>query len=338
MTTNNAAASQLKLNVTNIKSVLVKGNKSMTRLKAFKAKTIFNMEQNDLRKKEEESLEAVKPKKKKITADKSPVKSKGGILNKLMTFAGIILGGVLVNALPAILKKLRDIFTSVFNFLKPVGKAIMGIINFISGDTMDMSKYDSQKANVDDQFAQMKIASEELNTEAENAAGLEKLLETPAEVDEIIGEGGKVDSETKESQVENEASQVASTENATDTGGMIETTTPEEKEKAAVQTMKSDPTVQKKNEGGKISTSKGNIKDSVPVLLSPGEFVINQKIAKTIGYEKLKQINTITTNSSAQISPKTPNDISMLNNGKKKGKTTIIMQTQVVEKVTPVPV
>ena len=338
MTTNNAAASQLKLNVTNIKSVLVKGNKSMTRLKAFKAKTIFNMEQDDLRKKEEESLEAVKPKKKKITADKSPVKSKGGILNKLMTFAGIILGGVLVNALPAILKKLRDIFTSVFNFLKPVGKAIMGIINFISGDTMDMSKYDSQKATVDDQFAQMKTASEELNTEAESAASLEKLLETPAEVDEIIGEGGKVDSETKESQVENEASQVASTENATDTGGMIETTTPEEKEKAAVQTMKSDPTVQKKNEGGKISTSKGNIKDSVPVLLSPGEFVINQKIAKTIGYEKLKQINTITTNSSAQISPKTPNDISMLNNGKKKGKTTIIMQTQVVEKVTPVPV
>ena len=338
MTTNNAAASQLKLNVTNIKSVLVKGNKSMTRLKAFKAKTIFNMEQDDLRKKEEESLEAVKPKKKKITADKSPVKSKGGILNKLMTFAGIILGGVLVNALPAILKKLRDIFTSVFNFLKPVGKAIMGIINFISGDTMDMSKYDSQKATVDDQFAQMKTASEELNTEAESAASLEKLLVTPAEVDEIIGEGGKVDSETKESKVESEASQVASTENATDTGGMVESTTPEEKEKAAVQTMKTDPTVQKKNEGGKISTSKGNIKDSVPVLLSPGEFVINQKIAKSIGYEKLKQINAITSNSSAQISPKTPNDISMLNNGKKKGKTTIIMQTQVVEKVTPVPV
>lgn len=338
MTTNNAAASQLKLNVTNIKSVLVKGNKSMTRLKAFKAKTIFNMEQDDLRKKEEESLEAVKPKKKKITADKSPVKSKGGILNKLMTFAGIILGGVLVNALPAILKKLRDIFTSVFNFLKPVGKAIMGIINFISGDTMDMSKYDSQKATVDDQFAQMKTASEELNTEAESAASLEKLLETPAEVDEIIGEGGKVDSETKESQVENEASQVASTEDATDTGGMVESTTPEEKEKAAVQTMKTDQNVQKKNEGGKISTSKGNIKDSVPVLLSPGEFVINQKIAKSIGYEKLKQINAITSNSSAQISPKTPNDISMLNNGKKKGKTTIIMQTQVVEKVTPVPV
>ena len=338
MTTNNAAASQLKLNVTNIKSVLVKGNKSMTRLKAFKAKTIFNMEQDDLRKKEEESLEAVKPKKKKITADKSPVKSKGGILNKLMTFAGIILGGVLVNALPAILKKLRDIFTSVFNFLKPVGKAIMGIINFISGDTMDMSKYDSQKATVDDQFAQMKTASEELNTEAESAAGLEKLLETPAEVDEIIGEGGKVDSETKESQVENDASQVASTEDATDTGGMVESTTPEEKEKAAVQTMKTDQNVQKKNEGGKISTSKGNIKDSVPVLLSPGEFVINQKIAKSIGYEKLKEINAITSNSSAQISPKTPNDISMLNNGKKKGKTTIIMQTQVVEKITPVPV
>ena len=336
--TTNSPASQLKLNVTNIKSVLVKGNKSMTRLKAFKAKTIFNMEQDDLRKKEEESLEAVKPKKKKITADKSPVKSKGGILNKLMTFAGIILGGVLVNALPAILKKLRDIFTSVFNFLKPVGKAIMGIINFISGDTMDMSKYDSQKATVDDQFAQMKTASEELNTEAESAASLEKLLETPAEVDEIIGEGGKVDSETKESQVENEASQVASTEDATDTGGMVESTTPEEKEKAAVQTMKTDPTVQKKNEGGKISTSKGNIKDSVPVLLSPGEFVINQKIAKSIGYEKLKQINAITSNSSAQISPKTPNDISMLNNGKKKGKTTIIMQTQVVEKITPVPV
>jgi hypothetical protein len=101
MTTNNAAASQLKLNVTNIKSVLVKGNKSMTRLKAFKAKTIFNMEQDDLRKKEEESLEAVKPKKKKITADKSPVKSKGGILNKLMTFAGNAFTKTPPNIIPA---------------------------------------------------------------------------------------------------------------------------------------------------------------------------------------------------------------------------------------------
>ena len=182
--TTNSPASQLKLNVTNIKSVLVKGNKSMTRLKAFKAKTIFNMEQDDLRKKEEESLEAVKPKKKKITADKSPVKSKGGILNKLMTFAGIILGGVLVNALPAILKKLRDIFTSVFNFLKPVGKAIMGIINFISGDTMDMSKYDSQKANVDDQFNQLKEASDQLNEDIKPITEVESLLGDSSELDE----------------------------------------------------------------------------------------------------------------------------------------------------------
>lgn len=335
MTTNNAAASQLKLNVTNIKSVLVKGNKSMTRLKAFKAKTIFNMEQDDLRKKEEESLEAVKPKKKKITADKSPVKSKGGILNKLMTFAGIILGGVLVNALPAILKKLRDIFTSVFNFLKPVGNAIMGIINFISGDTMDMSKYDSQKATVDDQFNQLKEASDQLNEDIKPITEVESLLGDSSELDEEGEIKGK--EEVIQDNQETEST-ITPTDNSTDTSGMVESTTPEEREKVAVETMKKDQNVQKKNEGGKISTSKGNIKDSVPVLLSPGEFVINQKIAKSIGYEKLKQINAITSNSSAQISPKTPNDISMLNNGKKKGKTTIIMQTQVVEKITPVPV
>ena len=211
----------------------------------------------------------------------------------------------------------------------------MGIINFISGDTMDMSKYDSQKATVDDQFNQLKEASDQLNEDIKPITEVESLLGDSSELDEEGEIKGK--EEVIQDNQETEST-ITPTDNSTDTSGMVESTTPEEREKAAVQTMKTDQNVQKKNEGGKISTSKGNIKDSVPVLLSPGEFVINQKIAKSIGYEKLKQINAITSNSSAQISPKTPNDISMLNNGKKKGKTTIIMQTQVVEKITPVPV
>ena len=188
------------------------------------------MEQDDLRKKEEESLEAVKPKKKKITADKSPVKSKGGILNKLMTFAGIILGGVLVNALPAILKKLRDIFTSVFNFLKPVGKAIMGIINFISGDTMDMSKYDSQKATVDNQFNQLKEASDQLNEDIKPITEVESLLGDSSELDEEGEIKGK--EEVIQDNQETEST-ITPTDNSTDTSGMVESTTPEEREELA---------------------------------------------------------------------------------------------------------
>ena len=333
--TTNSPASQLKLNVTNIKSVLVKGNKSMTRLKAFKAKTIFNMEQDDLRKKEEESLEAVKPKKKKITADKSPVKSKGGILNKLMTFAGIILGGVLVNALPAILKKLKDIFTSVFNFLKPVGKAIMGIINFISGDTMDMSKYDSQKATVDDQFSKLKTASDDLNSEIKPVSEIQSLLGDPSELDEEgeIKGGEEVVQENEVSET-NLSPEIQSSIDASS----LNQQSNDKIEETVVDAMRDNPQVEKKRMGGKIKTGKGFVEDSVPALLSPGEFVITRKIAERIGYGRLDNIINLKPSTSTHISPKTPNDISMLNNGKKKGKTTIIMQTQVVEKVTPVPV
>ena len=330
-----STAAQLKLNVTNINSVLVKGNKSMTRLKAFKAKTIFNMEQDELRKKEEDSLEAVKPKKKKITADNSPIKSKGGILNKLMTFAGIILGGVLINALPAILKKLKDIFTSVFNFLKPIGKFVMNLINFISGDSMDMSKYDAQKATVDDQFDKLKTASDDLNSEIKPVSEIESLLGDPSELDEEgeIKGGEEVVQENEVSET-NLSPEIQSSIDA----ASLNQQSSDNIQETVVDAMRDNPQVEKKRRGGKIKTGKGFAEDSVPALLSPGEFVITRKIAERIGYGRLDNIINLKPSGSTHLTPKKPNDISMLNKGKRKGRTTIVMQTQVVEKIVPVPV
>ena len=55
-----------------------------------------------------------------------------------------------------------------------------------------------------------------------------------------------------------------------------------------------NPDVPKMNEGGesgKAGDGGSNIKDSIPTLLTPGEFVFKRKIAEAIGYDRLNEIN-----------------------------------------------
>ena len=44
-------------------------------------------------------------------------------------------------------------------------------------------------------------------------------------------------------------------------------------------------------ESGKAGNGGSNIKDSIPTLLTPGEFVLKRKIAEAIGYDRLNEIN-----------------------------------------------
>ena len=132
---------QLKLNVTNIKSVLIKKNEN--RQKSEKKDDDQEKRKLSIKKKQEEE--------KKLTAGTSSLKKMassvkgaiakpgGSLFDKMMDFGLIVLTGILVNALPAIKNKLEEIFTTVGTFISPIVDTIQILINAVSNDAGNVS-------------------------------------------------------------------------------------------------------------------------------------------------------------------------------------------------------
>ena len=108
-------AEQLKLNVTNIKSVLINSDKKLGKIRA----TNSALKRKELQQEKQEAAE------KKIEMPRIPVVSQvfGSIkgvatsfLDKVLGFLGSILIGFVVTKLPEIMKEL----TKVYNFIKPI--------------------------------------------------------------------------------------------------------------------------------------------------------------------------------------------------------------------------
>lgn len=130
-----AQLKQLKLNVTNIKSILIKKNQN----------TKKTDKKEDDQEKKKLSVKKKKDEEKKLTAGTSSLKKMassvkgalakpgGSLFDKIMDFGLVVLTGMLVNALPAIKKKLEDIFTAVGKFVTPVVDTIQILINAVSG-------------------------------------------------------------------------------------------------------------------------------------------------------------------------------------------------------------
>jgi len=131
-----AQLKQLKLNVTNIKSILIKKNQNTK--KSDKKEDDQEKRKLSIKKKQEEE--------KKLTAGTSSLKKMassvkgaiakpgGSLFDKMMDFGLIVLTGILANALPAIKKKLEEIFTTVGTFISPIVDTIQILINAVSGD------------------------------------------------------------------------------------------------------------------------------------------------------------------------------------------------------------
>jgi len=130
-----AQLKQLKLNVTNIKSILIKKNQN----------TKKTDKKEDDQEKKKLSVKKKKDEEKKLTAGTSSLKKMassvkgalakpgGSLFDKIMDFGLIVMTGILANALPAIKKKLEDIFTAVGKFITPVVDTIQILINAVSG-------------------------------------------------------------------------------------------------------------------------------------------------------------------------------------------------------------
>tara|TARA_Y100000114_G_scaffold37585_1_gene33191 strand:- start:92 stop:1159 length:1068 start_codon:yes stop_codon:yes gene_type:complete len=341
----------LKLNADNIKSVLVKNTKIMSRLKVFKAKTIFKQKEAKKLAAEEKALELSKPKK-KIDPKKSPVGGRS-LLDKLLEASVFYVIGGLANVYGELIKAFKEPLAKIGEVLENFSKGYFAILEkireFFGGEK---SKIEQDMATVDAKSAELQIDKDESDALAEQGlseydtaqADLDAL--NPQEIDDAVGElkdeeeeeGGELEEAEEGGEATEAEVEGGEVEDGSDLGE-VESGTEEEAEEGVVEGMQENPDVPKMNKGGesgKAGSGGSNIKDSIPTLLTPGEFVLKRKIAEAIGYDKLNEINALQPPSVAQ---KKLDDISMLNTkvGNKKD-TVIINRTQVINTPTPVQV
>jgi hypothetical protein len=171
-----AELKKIKLNINNIKSVLLDGKKTVDEKQKERQDFLDKLEEDRKQSQEEKGLEKpLKPTKKPEM--KSPVKSASSIVDKMYTFVGAILGGILVNALPGIIEAIKKvieiakpIFTSVMEGLKPV-------FEFISGFMPEMDAYETDKAKADADIAAAQKQSDVIGKENDELGLVSKNIE-----------------------------------------------------------------------------------------------------------------------------------------------------------------
>ena len=137
-------AQKLKLNVTNIKSFLVTKNAEQAQLRQRK-------NQEETRKKQKIRLQE-KEKRLELSGIGSSVKSIGStiakapmnIFDKILGFGSLILAGILVNNLPGIAKKVKEMYDGFVEVIQPVVSGIKLVIGMMSGD-LDNPELDPDK-------------------------------------------------------------------------------------------------------------------------------------------------------------------------------------------------
>jgi rare lipoprotein A (peptidoglycan hydrolase) len=131
---------QLKLNVTNIKSFLIKKNSEARSLRIQKRTFLLTQQKQEESKKKEKKIESsgIKTTLNKITS--SILSGPMSLFDKIMNFAGTILLGVLLNNLPSIIKKIQKFFSNnkwiidgVKFLFKALSEGVSSVIGFISG-------------------------------------------------------------------------------------------------------------------------------------------------------------------------------------------------------------
>ena len=339
---NKIASEKLKINADNIKSVLTKNTKIISRLKAFKAKTIFKAKEAKKIAAEEKALELTKPKK-KIKPESSPLKG-GSMLDKLMEAAVLILGGYLLNTYTQVFKTFKEPIMKAFDFLKGIVDGFKSIVDFITGKKGEQDQIEANKDAVDADLVKVQAEKKEIDSMIEqglnemDTAQSEVDLLNPDEIEKAAnelddkGEDEEDSDEEGEEGVEVEGVEVEDGSELGPVDESVEEASPEDVEEGIVEGMQENPEVPKMNEGGesgKAGDGGSNIKDSIPTLLTPGEFVFKRKIAEAIGYDRLNEINALQPGS---VTQKKLDDVAMLNKGKKnRTKTIIVNKTQVVQ-------
>ena len=172
---------QLKLNVTNIKSSLLSSNKQLKKLKTDKKNLFFKLEKKQELRAEETRLETPRLGigsgfSKIMSAVTSPVRS---IFDRILDFIGLIAAGILINNLPIIIEKIQEFFNSDFikgvgNVLGIIGNAILGLAKFIG--IFPKSEQDKVEKNIKETDRRFDEDIKDADAAEKDIVNLEKFL------------------------------------------------------------------------------------------------------------------------------------------------------------------
>ena len=140
---------QLRLNVTNIHSFLLSKNKEQQKFRRDKINLQKRKISFEKKQQEEKILESVKTSSIANIAQNVAESPKIGILDKIFNFGGLLLTGILVNAVDKIVeegKKFynnnKKLFDTIGNFLSSVKDAVVGLLDSFTGPESEKGAFD----------------------------------------------------------------------------------------------------------------------------------------------------------------------------------------------------
>ena len=161
-----AELKKVKLNVTNIKSVLLDGKKAVDDKQKDRQDFLGKLAEEKKQKQEEKGLEKpIDPKKKKPEL-KSPIKSSMGLMNRIFTFVGAIVGGIVVKALPDIIDAVKNIIEKVKPFFEKLVEGLKPVFNIIGNLFKDQGSYDSEKEKVNSNIEEANLMGKNIDSQA----------------------------------------------------------------------------------------------------------------------------------------------------------------------------
>ena len=326
-------AEQLKINVTNIRSSLLIGTKRTQVLKIRKEKLLEDIEQKKLIQQEEKNLEQTK-KPKKINVLKSPVKKVANVFDNIMKFGSIILTGILVNALPKMMDTIKKVFNSISGFFSRVFNFFKPFVSFITG--IEFNDRESENKKLIDEADNLKKQLKPLNQVTEKVEKLTGDFNKAAEKSGAGG-GGSAGSGTSGTETTSETTTTTTTTTDVSDSSITPTTETSDNQTSNVDynellqdaLIRRDQYIQSGDQSKLNGVNKkiefyqkqlnisSNVKSSILVVDQDG---------------KVQKVDN------SQLSQKTEDNTSMLNNGSTSGSTTIVYQRQVVQTNVAVPV
>ena len=161
-----AELKKVKLNVTNIKSVLLDGKKAVDDKQKDRQDFLDKLAEEKKQKQEEKGLEKPIDIKKKKPDLKSPVKSSMGLMNRIFTFVGAIVGGIVVKALPDIIDAVKNIIEKVKPFFEKLVEGLKPVFNIIGKLFKDQGSYDSEKEKVNSNIEEANLMGKNIDSQA----------------------------------------------------------------------------------------------------------------------------------------------------------------------------
>ena len=158
-----AELKKVKLNVTNIKSVLLDGKKAVDEQRKNREDFLQKLEEEKKKKQEEKGLEKpLKPISDKPDL-KSPVKSSMGLMDRIFNFVGAIVGGIVVKALPGIIESIKKVIEYVKPIFAQIQEGLEPVFNFIGGFFKDTESYESEKEKVTGEIDEANLLGKDID-------------------------------------------------------------------------------------------------------------------------------------------------------------------------------